>query len=116
MKRDYLDYLEDILTAIDETADFTEGISFEVFKSDRKTFNAVVRSLEVIGEAAKCIPEDVQAEAPDIPWKYMARMRDKLIHHYFGVDPEIVWNVIRNELPPLEPRIEKLFNKIAHRQ
>ena len=86
MTRDFGDYLKDILDAIDETADFTEGMTFEVFAKDRKTINAVLRSLEVLGEAAKSIPDELRNKAPGVPWKYMAGMRDKLIHEYFGVD------------------------------
>ena len=112
MKRDHRDYLEDILAAIDESAEFTRDISFEVFTRDRKTVNAVVRSLEVLGEAAKRIPDHLRAEAPDVPWKYMAGMRNKLIHEYFGVDLSIVWTVIKIELPPLRPKIEHLLKKL----
>lgn len=110
MTRDYRDYLEDILTAIDETIEFTAGMSFEAFCADRKTINAVVRSLEVMGEAAKRIPDDLRAQAPDLPWKYMAAMRDKLIHEYFGVDLGIVWTVIQKELPPVRPEIARLVH------
>ncbi len=91
MKRDYRDYLEDILAAIDESAEFTRDIPFEVFTQDRKTVNAVVCSLEVLGEAARSIPDHLRAKAPDVPWKYMAGMRNKLIHEYFGVDLSIVF-------------------------
>jgi uncharacterized protein with HEPN domain len=76
-------------------------MSFQSFTVDRKTVNAVVRSLEVIGEAAKSIPESLRAQAPGVPWKYTAGMRDKLIHEYFGVDLGTVWTVIKDELPPL---------------
>ena len=106
MKREYGDYIEDILNAIRETALFTAHISFDRFMNDAKTFNAVVRSLEVIGEAAKSIPEEMREHAPDIPWRRMAEMRDKLIHHYFGVDPEIVWMVVKEELPPLYEKLQ----------
>ena len=109
MKRDYRDYLKDILTAIDESAEFTREMTFDAFMHDKKTINAVVRSLEVIGEAAKNIPEDLRSKAAEIPWKYMAGMRDKLIHEYFGVDLSIVWTVIHSELPPLRPGIERLL-------
>lgn len=112
MRRDYGDYLKDILDAIDETHEFTEGLSFEAFSRDRKTVNAVVRSLEVLGEAAKRIPDVIRGEAPRMPWKYMAGMRDKLIHEYFGVDLSIVWAVIKDELPPLRPEIERLLSCI----
>lgn len=110
MRRELRDYLEDIVTAIDETAEFTQGLTFESFSRDRKTINAAIRSLEVLGEAAKRIPESMRAMAPGVPWKYMAGMRDKLIHEYFGVDSEIVWTVIREELPPIRPEILKLMD------
>jgi uncharacterized protein with HEPN domain len=113
VKREYRDYLEDILTAIDESAEFTRDISFEAFTRDRKTVNAVVRCLEVLGEAAKRIPDGLRAEAPCVPWKYMTGMRDKLVHEYFGVDLGIVWTVIRHELPPLRPEIERLMARLA---
>lgn len=116
MKRDYRDYLEDILKAIDESAEFTMGISFEAFTQDRKTANAVVRSLEVLGEAAKRILDHLRAKAPDIPWRYMTGMRDKLIHEYFGVDLSIVWMVIKNELPPLRSEIERLITNLEQEQ
>jgi len=83
--------------------DFTE------FLGDRKTINAVIRSLEVIGEAAKKIPEDVRKRYPDIPWKRMAGMRDRLIHEYHGVDLEIVWVVVKEELPPVRALVEKVL-------
>ena len=112
MSRDYRDYLEDILTSINESAEFIGDMNFEMFSSDRKTINAVVRSLEVLGEAAKRIPEDLRAQAPSVPWKYMAGMRDKLIHEYFGVDLRVVWAVVKDELPPLRSEIEKLMTSL----
>ncbi|MCD6295518.1 MAG: DUF86 domain-containing protein [Deltaproteobacteria bacterium] len=77
MKRVYQDYLEDILVAIDDVTVFTRGFSPETFVTDRKTVNAVMRSLEVIGEAAKRIPAHPQAQSPEVPWKYMAGMREE---------------------------------------
>jgi uncharacterized protein with HEPN domain len=79
---------------------------------DKKTIKAVIRSLEVLGEASKKIPESIKARYPYVPWKRMAGMRDKLIHEYFGVDLEIVWNVVKNELPPIKPFIEQLSREI----
>ena len=75
-------------------------MSFQTFLQDRKTINAVLRSLEVLGEAAKRVPDDLRAKTPAVPWKRMAGMRDKLIHEYFGVDYSIVWTVVTSELPP----------------
>ena len=76
MKRDYRDYLQDRLTAIDDSAEFTKDMDFDAFTQDRKTVNAVVRSLEVLGEASKRIPDDLRVKAPTVPWKYMAGMRE----------------------------------------
>lgn len=116
MKREYRDYLEDILTAIDETAEFTNNLSFEMFAHDRKTINAVIRSLEVLGEAAKRISDDLRAKAPEVPWKYMAGMRDKLIHEYFNVDLRIIWEVVKTELPPVRPHIQFLLEDLDNKQ
>jgi uncharacterized protein with HEPN domain len=116
MKRDYRDYLEDIVIAIDETAEFTTGMSYKDFSQDRKTINAVVRSLEVLGEAAKHIPDVLRNKAPKVPWRYMAGMRDKLIHEYFGLDLSIVWTVINDELPPLRQEVKALLDSIENNE
>jgi uncharacterized protein with HEPN domain len=78
-------------------------MSYESFSADKKTINAVIRSLEVLGEATKHIPLSFRKKHPDIPWSKMAGMRDVLIHDYMGVDLKSVWNVIRNRLPELKP-------------
>jgi len=80
MKRELLDYVNDILDAVVEVEDFTKDMDFNEFAKDKKTTNAVIRSLEIIGEAAKKIPETLRKRYPNIPWKRMAGMRDKLIH------------------------------------
>ncbi|NKQ38209.1 MAG: DUF86 domain-containing protein [Methanosarcinales archaeon] len=108
MKRTFKDYIQDVLISIQEIEEFTEGIDFEEFINDRKTINAVIRSLEVMGEAVKNIPYEIRTKYSDIPWKYIAGMRDKLIHEYHGVDLEIVWEVIKDEAPPLKPSSKKL--------
>jgi uncharacterized protein with HEPN domain len=110
-KRDFTDYINDILTSLKEVKEFTEGMSLDEFLRDKKTVNAVIRSLEVLGEAAGKIPEDLRIKAPDIPWKRMTGMRNKLIHEYFGVDLEIVWAVIKDELPPLESSLKRLHSE-----
>jgi uncharacterized protein with HEPN domain len=112
VKRDYRDYIQDMLEAIDESTEFTKDMSFDIFVLDRRTVNAVVRSLEVMGEAATRIPEHLRSRAPRVPWKYMAAMRNKLIHEYFGVDLSIVWTVIKSELPPLRAEIEALLTDL----
>jgi uncharacterized protein with HEPN domain len=106
--RELSDYIDDIITAIAEVEDFTHGISYEIFASDRKTVNAVIRSLEVLGEAAKHIPASFRKKHPDIPWSKMAGMRDVLIHDYMGVDLMTVWKVSQERLLELKPLLKAL--------
>jgi uncharacterized protein with HEPN domain len=108
MKREIFDYITDIVEAMNDIESFLKGYNFKKFFLDRKTSNAVIRSLEVIGEAAKCIPDGIRAQYSKIPWKRMAGMRDKLAHHYFGVDLDIVWAVATEEIPPLSPYLTQM--------
>lgn len=111
-KREYRDYLRDILEAVDDAESFVEGMSFEQFAKDKKTLNAVVRSLEIIGEAAKNIPVDVREKYGKLPWKKMTGMRDKVIHAYFGVNTKTLWNTVKNDLPPLKQLVQKMLTDI----
>jgi uncharacterized protein with HEPN domain len=113
--RDYRDYLKDILDAINEVDIFTRGLSYEHFKDDRKTVNAVVRSIEVIGEAAKRIPKAIREKHSGVPWKKMAGMRDKLIHEYFGIDLEILWKAAQKEIPVLKQPIQDVLDSLENR-
>lgn len=116
MKRILKDYLLDMRNAIEEVAAFTAGMAFEEFATDRKTINAVIRSLEVLGEAAKNIPGEITSRYPEMPWKRVIGMRDKLIHGYHGVDLATVWKTIREQVPPLKPLIEKMLSEIEKEQ
>lgn len=109
MKRDCRVYLRDILQAFRNAQGFVGRMSYEKFITDKKTVSAVVRELEVAGEATKQLPASVRRKYPDIPWSDMAGMRDKLIHFYFGVDMEIVWETVKVRIPKLEPLIEDVL-------
>ncbi|MDP1854286.1 MAG: DUF86 domain-containing protein [Candidatus Omnitrophota bacterium] len=112
-KRDYRDYIKDILVSTNEINSFIEGMDFNDFAKDKKTINAVVRSIEVIGEAAKNIPVALRHRYPDIPWKKMSGMRNKLIHEYFGVDVEILWKTVKEEIPILAHSIKEVLKGIG---
>jgi len=112
MSRDFKLYIEDIFDAIKSIQSFTKGINFDAFFKDDKTISAVVRKFEVMGEATKRIPDAVKAENPDIPWKEMAKMRDKLIHHYAEVNVVLLYDTIVKELPLLKKQIHTLLKKI----
>lgn len=103
------DYLQHILDEIEYLIEHSEGLSYSQFESDQTLRRAFVRSLEIIGEAAKKIPEAYRAENPDIEWRRMTGLRDHLIHKYFGVDYEIVWDVLQSKVPQLRDQIRKLL-------
>ena len=109
--RSHMDYLEDISDAVEDIASFIKGISKDDFLRDKKTINAVIRSLEVMGEASKKIPSRIKKRHPSIPWKKMEGMRNKMIHEYFGVDKEILWATAKNDVPTLREPINKLMSK-----
>lgn len=110
-RREIRDYLNDILESIANIREFTTGITCPEFIADKKTSLAVIRCLEIIGEAAKKIPADTRTEYPDLPWAAVAGMRDKLIHNYFGVDLEIVWTTVVNDLDLLETAVLAILEK-----
>jgi len=112
-ERTILDYLEDISNAILDIRSFVHDMSAEGFMADKKTVNAVVRSLEVIGEATGKIPRDVRMRYPDVPWDEIIGMRNRLLHEYFGVDLDIVWQTIQEDLAPLETAITIMLNELS---
>jgi len=114
MKRDYSLYIKDILDCIERVEEFVGDMNFDEFLVDDKTSSAVVRKLEIIGEATKNIPKSITQEYEEIPWKEMVRMRDKIIHFYFGVDYEIVWNVIKERLPQIKPTIRRILEDMEN--
>ncbi len=112
MTREYLDYLKDIIDAINKVDAFVAGMTFETFEKDAKTNFAVIRAFEIIGEAVKNIPSSVRARHKNIPWKEMAGMREKLIHEYFGIKPRVIWKTIKEDLPTVKPLLNKMLKEI----
>ncbi len=110
MPRDYKVYLEDLLEAAGKIRRYTEGLSLHSFRNDSKTFDAVVRNLEIIGEAAKNLPKEVREKHGQVEWKRIAALRNILTHEYFGVDPEIIWDIVRHKLTDLEDVSRKILN------
>ena len=109
--RDYRLYLKDILAAIDSIEEFVAGMDLAAFQADDKTTSAVMRKLEIIGEAAKQVPDEIRQNHPRVPWKEMAGMRDKLIHFYFGIDYQLVWRAIKERLPQIKPELQKILQE-----
>jgi uncharacterized protein with HEPN domain len=103
------DYLRHILVEVDYLISRSEGLSFEAFSADETLRRAFVRSLEVIGEAVKKVPGEFRAAHPAVEWRAMAGMRDRLIHDYFGVDFELVWDVVKNRAPSLRGQIASIL-------
>ena len=113
--RDYRLYLRDIFAAMVAIQEFIEEMDFETFVVDDKTTSAVVRKLEIIGEATKNVPRKIRQQYPQIPWRQMAGMRDKLIHAYFGVDYLLVWETVKDVIPPLLPIIEQILKDLEEK-
>ena len=107
--RPYKLFLEDIIESIRKIQGYTKGLSFEDFKNDSKTVDAVLRNLEIIGEASRSIPPETRSKYPDIPWGRMVGLRNIVSHGYFGIDLLIIWQIVATNLPEVEPRIMKII-------
>ncbi|MDK2789515.1 MAG: hypothetical protein PWP15_22 [Methanothermococcus sp.] len=107
-------FLYDIIDHMEKAEKFVKGMEFEEFVKHEITIFATIRALEVIGEATKNIPDEIRVKYSDIPWRGMAGMRDKLIHFYFGIDYELVWKVVKNDIPQTRPKIEKILKELSN--
>jgi len=112
MPREYKAYINDILEAINRIESYTTNLSFDGFSKSRLYQDAIVRNLEIIGEAVKRLPKELIEKYPDIEWKKIAGLRDILIHAYFGIDTEIVWDVVQNKIPEIKHQILFIQSKM----
>lgn len=108
MSRDPCLYLDELIDAANKALEFSIGLTRDDFRPGLMAFEAIVRQIEIIGKAAAHLPDDVLVQAPDVPWDNLIGMRTRLIHGYFAIDPDIVWNVVRDKLPSLLPEFQRL--------
>ncbi len=109
-KRDSKIVLEDIQESIEKIETYTLNFDFDSFVQNGMVIDAVVRNLEIIGEAANQIPDEIKVKFQNIPWRKIIGLRNRIIHEYFGVDISIIWYIIKNELPTLKTSIEKIIS------
>lgn len=107
------DFLDDIVQASGRALRYVGNMEYNAFVADQKTQDAVIRTLEIVGEATKYLSEDLRAQYEDVPWRSMAGLRDRLIHGYFGVNLDIVWQIVSEELPALRDRVREIANALA---
>ncbi len=111
MNRNIALYLKDIIENMERAEEFIKGMSYDDFVKDTKTNFAVLRCIEIIGEATKHIPESIRLKYSDVPWKDIAGMRDKVIHFYFGIKLDRVWLVVKEDIQQIKPLIKKVLNE-----
>jgi uncharacterized protein with HEPN domain len=105
-------YLEDMQTACDKILRYTEGMTFDEFTSDERTYDAVIRNIEILGEAAKNISDDIKAKYTHVEWRAIAALRNIVAHAYFSVKDEIIWDVVCNKITPLRNQVELILSEI----
>ena len=108
MSREWRLYVADMRTFCARVAEYTDGLSREEFEKTRLVYDATLRNLELIGEAARNVPDEVRAKAPDVPWRQVVAVRNILIHGYLGIDNDVIWDIVQNEIEKLLRALEKL--------
>ena len=108
MRRDDRSYLLDMLVAARDAVAFTKGLSYDEFAKDRRSQLAILKSVEIVGEAASCLSAETKERHPDIPWREIVGMRNRLVHAYFDIDLRLVWETVDSELPVLVAQLEPL--------
>jgi|SRR3989338_8307942 len=116
MKRDLKLFIRDIISSMGDIEEFLGDMALEQLKNDNKTSSAIIRKFEIIGEAAKHIPNEIKDKHQDISWKSIAGMRDRLIHAYFGIDYNLVWSAIKTEIPKLKPKMKELLSALEQEE
>ncbi len=106
------DYLRDIAENAAKVESFTAGVDFDGFLADDMRAYATIRALEIIGETVKQVPAELRDKYPEIPWRAIARMRDKLFHHYFGVNLGVVWKTVTEDVSPLKKVVEQILREL----
>ena len=110
--REVIDFLENALNAMEKAELFITDMTYEEFIKDEKTIFAVIRAIEVIGEALKHVPSEFRQKFSDIPWRDITGMRDILVHEYFGVDHETVWETVKTDIPSIKPLLVELLDNL----
>lgn len=112
MKKDFIQYISDMLESANKGISFVKGFTLNKFREDEKTQFALIRAIEIIGEASKKVPQDVKNQYSEIPWREVGGMRDKLIHDYFGVNVDVVWKTAKEDLPALKKLLKNILKEL----
>jgi uncharacterized protein with HEPN domain len=116
VSRDFRLFMEDIVACCDKIGRYTVGLAFDQFRSDEKVVDAVARNLELIGEATKRLPDDLRRRYQDVPWRKMAGLRDVIVHGYFGVDVQLLWDIVQKDVPAARLKVAAILATTASKK